>query len=249
MAIWAVSDLHLSFGVANKTMSVFGSEWENHTEKIASSWNNAISSEDLVLIPGDISWAMRLEEVIPDLEWIDALPGLKVILRGNHDYWWASQRKMEAILPPSVHFIHNNVFNWKGISIGGSRLWDTEEYHFNDQIIWKDFGNVCRFEEKEDKASSQKIFKRELERLHLSLRSLDVKSETRIALTHYPPIGSDLQDSEASSILEKYHIDICVFGHLHSVKPESLPFGKKNGIRYILTSCDYLNFHPVKILD
>src|SRR6185436_13877424 len=105
MTIWAIADLHLSFGVANKKMDVFGPQWINHPEKIAHFWQHSILPTDLVLIPGDISWAIHSEEAIPDLQWIDQLPGTKLLLKGNHDFWWNSLSKVKQILPSSCHLI------------------------------------------------------------------------------------------------------------------------------------------------
>ncbi len=251
MSVWALSDLHLAFGVPGKTMEAFGPVWENYAQKIESHWKRLISSEDLILIPGDISWAMRLEDALIDLRWIDALPGTKVILKGNHDYWWGSLGKLQKIMPPSIHCIQNNVFNWKEITIGGSRLWDTPEFSFNAYINFRE-NPRARQKTPEELASAQeeeeKIFIRELERLELSLKQLDPHAKIRIALTHYPPVGADLAPSRASAILEKHQIQYCVFGHLHSVKPDSLPFGAARGVNYVFSSCDYLDFVPLKLL-
>src|SRR4029077_7669031 len=131
MAVWAIADLHLSFGVPNKQMDVFGSHWKGYTEKIEEHWRSCITPDDLVLIPGDISWALHLEEVIPDLDWIDHLPGTKVLIKGNHDYWWSSLSKLKSILPPSCHLIQNNSWTWQDISIAGTRLWDIPGLNFN----------------------------------------------------------------------------------------------------------------------
>lgn len=250
MRIWAIGDLHLSFGVKDKGMEVFGPEWENHAEKIATHWKRTIAPEDLVLIPGDISWAMRLEEAIADLEWIDALPGTKVMIKGNHDYWWGSLKKLAAVLPPSIHVIQNNAFRWKEVAIGGARLWDTPEYSFQEFVEFRENpkAKAVATEELIQVELSQKLFDRELERLKMSLGQLDKGAKVRIAMTHYPPIGADLQPSRASQILEEHGIQIAVFGHLHSIRSGYSLFGEKNGIRYVLTSCDYIRFQPVAIL-
>lgn len=251
MAVWALGDLHLSFGVPNKKMDVFGAQWKDHPEKIQNAWLARIAPDDLVLLPGDISWAMRIEEVVPDLEWIHRLPGTKVMIRGNHDYWWTSLSKIEKVLPSSIHLIQNNAFNWKGISIAGARLWDTSEYQFNAYIdfvenpVSKEMDEIPYSNPDED----QRIFLRELSRLELSLKSLNQAAPIKMVMTHYPPVGADLQPSLTTSLLEKYHIQYCVFGHLHNVKTGSLKFGERNGIFYSLTSADYLNFEPLKILD
>ncbi len=246
MSIWTLSDLHLSVSKPSKDMGFFGPDWEGYMEKIKDNWLSSIRSGDLVLIPGDICWAMTLEEAKVDLEWIDKLPGTKLILKGNHDYWWASSSKMKAAMPPSIHFIYNNVFNWNGITIGGSRLWDTEEYRFDPFITFKE--NLKAKKKLSNPDEDQRIFRRELEKLRLSLKSLDKEASLRIAMVHYPPIGADLAPSAASAILEEFKIDVCTFGHLHSVVKGSLPFGEKNGVRYVFSSCDYLDFKPVCIL-
>ncbi|MBI5272372.1 MAG: metallophosphoesterase [Chlamydiia bacterium] len=250
MKIWAIGDLHLGFGVPGKEMSVFGPGWEHHAAKIAASWNEQIHPDDLVLIPGDISWAMRLEEAASDLTWIGRLPGTKVLIKGNHDYWWGSLKKVAQILPPSVHLIQNNAFFWRGISIGGARLWDTPEYQFGHYVVTRDNpkAKLQNTEQLIQEDLSQKLFDRELERLKMSLQSMDQSAEVRVAMTHYPPIGADLQVSRASQILEQHAIQICVFGHLHSIRPGTLPFGEARGVRYALTSCDYLDFKPLLLL-
>jgi predicted phosphohydrolase len=247
MSIWAIADLHLAFGVPNKEMSVFGPEWENYTNKIEKYWRESISNEDLILIPGDISWAMHPEEAKIDLEWIGSLPGTKVLLKGNHDYWWSSLSKIKPILPPSCLIIQNNSFNWKNVAIGGSRLWDTSEFNFAPYINYKENPRTKKLIEIDDSEEKQKIFQRELGRLETSLKSMNAKADIKIAMTHYPPIGADLKDSQATALLEKYGIQICVFGHLHNLKQDLSLFGTHHGIHYYLTACDYLNFKPLLI--
>lgn len=249
MAVWAIADLHLSFGVPNKKMDIFSEKWKDHPEKIQHHWLKKITPDDLVLISGDISWALRPEDAKPDLDWIHALPGTKVLLRGNHDYWWSSLKKIEEILPSSIHLIQNNVFTWNHISIGGARMWDTPEYSFQDYVHYINNPRENTLTKVEDPEEVEKIFTRELGRLENSLKLLPKDSSIRIAMTHYPPISADLKDSRISALLEKYEIGFCVFGHLHNIKDHSLPFGVKNGIKYILTSCDYVDFNPVKLLD
>ncbi|MBS0651857.1 MAG: metallophosphoesterase [Verrucomicrobia bacterium] len=252
MKIWALSDPHLAFGVPAKTMEAFGPAWKGYAEKIADNWKRLVSPDDLVLIPGDISWAMRLDEAIADLKWIDALPGKKILLKGNHDYWWSSSSKMAQVMPPSIRFVQNNALNWNDVAIGGSRLWDTPEYSFNNYIIFQENPLAKKKTPEElskEKEEEEKVFARELERLKLSLSQLDPKAKLRIALTHYPPIGPDLKPSKASEILEHFKIDICVFGHLHNVKQNSLSFGKARGVAYIFASCDYIDFTPMEVFS
>lgn len=248
MTVFALSDLHLSFGTKNKEMDLFGANWAKHPEKIQSHWLKTIRPDDLVLLPGDISWAMHPEEAEYDLKWIDALPGTKVMIKGNHDYWWSSLKKVEAVLPPSIHLIQNNMFRWKNIAIGGARLWDTPEYSFNAFIPYRDNPRENILTKVDDPEEAEKIFLRELNRLEMSLKLLPQEvSVVRIAMTHYPPIGAGLLPSRASAILEKYGVQYCVFGHLHNATLGSLPFGERNGIKYQLTSCDYLDFCPVVV--
>lgn len=250
MSIWSLSDPHLAFGVPEKTMEVFGRSWQNYAEKIEAHWKKMVSSEDLVLIPGDISWAKHLEQALVDLKWIDALPGTKVIIRGNHDYWWSSTSKLSKIMPASIHFIHNNTFIWNDVAIGGSRLWDTPEYNFDSFIEFQPNLRQTPKTLKElahGKEENERIFVRELERLKLSLSRLPKSNKIKIAMTHYPPIGADLAPSRVSQILEFYQIDYCVFGHLHNVRKGTLPFGEARGVKYLFSSCDYLNFIPLKV--
>jgi len=249
MSIWAIADLHLSFGVANKKMDIFGEQWREHADKIAKNWKAKIANDDLVLIAGDISWAMRLEDVAPDLSWIDQLPGTKVMIRGNHDYWWHSISKIKKILPPSIHVIQNDAFGWNHVSVGGARMWDTTEFSLTEYLNISEESalTLAPPTEKRALADQEKIFVRELGRLELSLKALDPNAELRIVMTHYPPISATLEPSRISALLEKYQVDICVFGHIHNAKQGQLPFGETNGVRYLLTACDYLEFDPVQI--
>ena len=252
MNIFAIADLHLCFSTPNKSMEIFGPIWKDYENKIKENWKKNISKDDLVLIAGDITWAMKLKEALIDLEWIHNLPGKKIIIKGNHDYWWPSFSKLKTYLPPSIDFIQYNAITIGDVSIGGARLWDTDEFNFNDYINYlynpKEKKNK-NLEEKAQKELSQKIFAREIERLKLSLNQIDKKAKTKIVITHYPPISADLKDSKVSKLLDEYNIDISVFGHLHNVKTDiKKPFGEKNKTKYVLTSSDFLNFNPIKIL-
>lgn len=249
MNIWAIADLHLSFGVPNKSMEIFGSAWQDYANKIKNNWQKTVKDKDLVLIAGDISWASTLEQAEIDLKWIDELPGTKVMIKGNHDYWWPSLKKLKAALPPSINVIYNNAFHIGDIAIGGSRLWDTEEYRFSEFIEFVENPNAKKKDTEEliQQELNQKVFERELVRLDASLSNLNKEARLKIAMTHYPPIGADLADSRAADILKKHQINICVFGHLHSLKKKASMFGTKDEIQYILTSADYLDFQPIFI--
>jgi uncharacterized protein len=248
MKIFAIADLHLSFSTPQKTMEIFSDIWKEYQNKIEKNWKKLVSKNDLVLIAGDISWALKLKEALIDLEWLHLLPGKKIIIKGNHDYWWPSLTKLKTALPPSIEVLQNNAITIENISIAGSRLWDTQEYNFNEYIDFI-FNPKERKVLQEDiqKDLSEKIFERELERLKVSLDQIDKNAKTKIVMTHYPPISADLKDSKVSHLLEKYNINICVFGHLHNVKKNKKIFGEKNSIKYFLTSADFLDFTPQQI--
>ena len=244
--IWALADLHLAKSVPSKNMAVFGPEWEGYMDKMAAAWREVVHQDDLVLLPGDISWAMKLEEAKIDLQWIADLPGTKVMIRGNHDYWWSSAKKMSQIFPPSVNFIHNTAFHWHDVAIGGTRLWDTPEYNFNGYVHFQE--NPKARPPAEVQVNEEAIFERELERLRLSLKQMNPVARVKIAMIHYPPISADLRPSRTSAILEEFGIHICVFGHLHNLKKDKPLFGEVRGVRYHLTAADYLDFRPLSIL-
>lgn len=244
MDIWAIGDLHLSFGTPNKKMDVFGPSWQNHAAKIGAAWDACVAPQDLVLIPGDISWAMRLEDALPDLQWIDARPGTKVLIKGNHDYWWGSLKKVRQALPSSLHVVQNDTFSFGNISIGGAKLWDSDEFSFSDIINYTSEPPPPQPYTVED----NDLLQRELLRLEMSLQAMPKEAGYRIAMTHFPPIGTDLASSRAAALFEQYGIALVVFGHLHSLKANLPPlFGTARGVRYVLASSDYLNFSPVKL--
>ncbi len=252
MHVFALSDPHLSFGVPGRSMDRFGEIWRNHPEKIQRNWEAVVSPDDVVLVPGDISWAKKLEEALPDLLWLDKLPGRKVILRGNHDIWWPSASQMDKACPPSVHFIHNNHVILDDVLFFGTRLWDTDEYSAFDVIEWDPAkGSIPGIKAGMDLLAEQQTYDRELQRLRLSIESIpaDFKGR-RVALTHYPPLSPDLQPSRASTLITNAGAKHVVFGHLHSIK-DSLRgkiFGKRGEVHYHLTAVDYIDFNPKLIL-
>ena len=246
--IFAIADLHLCIGCPQKTMEVFGPQWSNYIERIKIEWKKAVSQDDLVLIAGDISWALHLNEAKLDLDWIDQLPGHKIIIRGNHDYWWKSLTQVKKILPKSIQVIQNNAINLHGVSIGGARLWDSKEFSASEIIHFKENPkanpNVKPLTEEEN----EKIFAKELHRLELSLSQMDANAPLKIAMTHYPPLSHDLKSSKAHKLLVKYKVDICVFGHIHNIIDNPPPlFGEKEKIKYLFTAADYLKFVPLQV--
>lgn len=247
--LFALSDPHLSLSGA-KPMDVFGPAWEDHTARIGEAWRGLVRPDDIVLVPGDISWGMRLADALPDLEWLSALPGRKVLLRGNHDYWWQSLKKLEALELPGTHFLQNNQVTLDGVAIGGSRLWDFPG------IRWGVLANADGSYAGEHKRISlkqtreedpEKIRARELVRLENSLASLPGDTVLRVAMTHFPPLGEDGLPTPVTDIISRHDIDICVFGHIHAHPGHKRPgadtiIGKT---RYVLASSDFLGHTPL----
>lgn len=230
MAIYALGDLHLSFG-QQKPMDIFGPEWENHTEKIEENWNQLVGDEDLVIVPGDISWAMHLPEALPDLRWLAALKGTKLLIRGNHDYWWSSISKIRALLPPSVYALQNDHFPWQEWVIAGTRGW------------------ICPGEDGFDNDHDQKIYLREAQRLQLSLESARRSApENIIAALHFPPFNRGGRPSAYTELLEQYGVKICVFGHIHDNSRDFVFQGERKGVKYRFVAADGLNFSPLLLV-
>lgn len=253
MKLFAISDPHLSFGVPGKSMDRFGEEWVRHPDKIKANWERLVGPDDVVAVPGDISWAKKFEAALEDLKWIGALPGRKVILRGNHDIWWPSASLMEQELPPSIRYVQNNHVKIGPFVFFGSRMWDTEEYSVFDLIEWDPKkGSIPGIKTGGDLKEQERIYDRELLRLKLSVDSVsDGMPGVRIGLSHYPPLDHLLKPSRASALYAHAGAKHVIFGHLHSVKKEfqGKAFGDLEGVQYHLTSCDYLGYEPKFICE
>ncbi len=229
MALYAIGDLHLSFST-DKPMDIFGPQWNRHYEKIEKNWKMYISEEDTILIPGDISWAMHLSDARKDLDWIGKLPGRKILLRGNHDYWWTSLRKMHLAYPEHI-FVQNNHSSYGEYAICGTRGW------------------VCPNDSVADEHDN-KIYQRELGRFEMSLESAKKKGWKRIiAMLHYPPTNEKYEPSGFTELIKKYGVEIVLYGHLHNINSYSAGIkGVKDGTSYELVSSDYIDFKPKLIL-
>ncbi|RKD30560.1 metallophosphoesterase [Thermohalobacter berrensis] len=228
MAVYGIADLHLD-PIGDKPMDIFGENWVDHEKKIFNHWNKVISDDDLVLIPGDISWALKLDEAKVDLTKIDELPGIKVIGKGNHDYWWGTKSKLNSLKLNSIHFLYNDHFIYKDIAICGTRGWpskDSEEFDPHDE----------------------KVFNREVNRLELSLNSVCKQVNKIIVMLHYPPFNIDKTPNEFVEVMKKYNVEVCVYGHLHSEGHKFAVEGKIDGIDFHCISCDYINFKLKKIM-
>lgn len=229
MALYAISDLHLAFST-DKPMDIFGEKWYKHDEKIKKNWMDKVKEEDLVLIAGDISWSMKTEESKSDLDFIDSLPGKKIISKGNHDYWWQGITKLNKMYE-NTKFLQNNFYTYKDYAICGSRAW------------------ICpgtdRFTEKD-----KKIYERELIRLKLSLDSAKNSGYTKfIVMIHYPPTNEKHEDSAFTELFKEYGVEKVIYGHLHGPSLGNVINGERDGVEYIMTSCDYINFDPKLILE
>jgi predicted phosphohydrolase len=246
--IFALSDPHLSLGGA-KPMDVFGPKWDDHVEKIRANWLAAVGEEDIVLMPGDISWGMRLEEARPDLEWIAALPGEKILLKGNHDYWWQSINKVRGLGLPGMHFIQNDAVTLGGVSVAGTRLWDFPDtkWGFISNRDNEDVAEEKRVAPKKTRDEDpEKVRARELERLRLSLSALDKSSAVRICLLHFPPVAEDGAATAITDLVAEFAPDFCIFGHVHALIDRAHPGAdiSLGGTRYILAASDFLGHAP-----
>ena len=230
MKIFAISDLHLS-NSTDKPMDVFGGNWENYTQKIQENWKSKISDDDLVLIAGDISWAMKLDEVHEDLRWIDKLPGKKVIIKGNHEYWWKSISAVREILPESISAIQNDAIRFGDYIICGTRGWVVPE------------------KDKPVADEDLKIYNREIERMKLTLRfakNMQQPNDKIIVMIHFPPFNSDKESNDFTKLFEEYGVDTVVFGHIHGYTNCPLRWSL-NGVEYFFTSSDHIKHDPVLI--
>ena len=237
MAIYVIGDLHLSFNNP-KPMNIFGDNWENHTEKIKKDWISKVKQEDTVFLLGDFSWSMKLIDTLKDFEYINNLPGKKILLKGNHDYWWSTVTNMKRFLIENnidnVDFLHNNSFEIDGKIFCGTRGWT--------------LSNV------EETENSKKMIARECARLKISLENAIQKygsNKEIIVFFHYPPIlQSNIKRNESTpfiDILKEYNIKRCYYGHLHGVSMTDAVNGLIDGINFKLVSADGVDFKLTKI--
>ena len=226
-----MGDLHLPFG-RQKPMDIFGG-WENYTERIEKNWNSVVGEDDCVVIPGDISWAMSIEEALPDFEFISRrLRGRKIISKGNHDYWWTTLKKMNGFLQTNgfdnIRILHNNAFEECGIAICGTRGWF--------------------YELEEPGSHTEKMRNREAGRLETSLRAAGERE--KICFLHYPPLYTGYKCEEMLRLLQQYDVKKCYYGHLHGGTAHARAVqGERDGTEFSLVSADYLRFRPKKILE
>lgn len=226
MAIYTIGDLHLSLG-CEKPMDIFPG-WQGYMEKLERHWNTLVRPEDTVVLAGDTSWAMKLENTVADFSFLQRLPGQKLLLKGNHDYWWTTVKKMERFLQEngfdSLHILHNNSILAEGLAVCGTRSWmfDVGEAH------------------------DEKVMNRELGRLRASLDAAQEGAE-RVAFLHYPPVYPNANAQQVIDLLKEYNVKRCFYGHLHGNAIRFAVQGMVDGIEYRLISADALAFCPYKI--
>ena len=224
MALYTMADLHLSFST-EKPMDVFGDRWKDHPQKIKDRW--PLTEEDTIVLPGDFSWAMDLKQLIPDLAFLQSLPGTKLLSKGNHDYWWDTIAKMNRCLGkdfPSVHFLHNNSYEICNVSLCGTRGWTLENAE-----------------------EDEKVLAREVGRLKMSLEKA---TREPLVFLHYPPVFGTLRCEPILDVMKQFRVKECYYGHLHGAGAAALATeGEVDGIRFRLISADALDFHPLRIRD
>ncbi len=230
MSIYTIGDLHLSFN-KNKPMSIFGENWEKHEDKIKKNWEETIKENDYIIIPGDFSWATYLEEAYEDFKYLNELPGNKILLKGNHDYWWTTVTKMKEYLKcnnfNTIDFLHNNSYLIEEKIIVGTRGW-----------------NLL------DAESNSKMINRENNRLKLSIQNginEYGKDKEILLFMHYPPVTINNMNSEFVKTMKQYNIKKCYYAHLHGNSHKDAIEGEQNGINFKLISADYLKFDLLKI--
>ena len=236
MSIYTIGDLHLSFKNP-KPMNIFGANWDNHEEKVKQDWLSKVKEEDLVVLPGDFSWETYLKETDKDFEYLNRLPGKKVLLKGNHDYWWTTVTSMRNFIKENnfenIDFIYNTSYEFENVIIAGTRGWSLID----------------------DTADKERMINRECARLELSLKDAMQKNidgtKEIIVFIHYPPIVNDNliqnKESEFIRVMKKYNVKRCYYAHLHSASIKDAIEGEHFGIQFKLVSADGLDFKLVKV--
>ncbi len=227
MTLYAIGDLHLSLG-RDKPMNVFGEQWENHAEKLKQGFSK-LNDDDVCVLCGDLSWAMGIDEALEDFLFIDSLPGRKIILKGNHDYWWSTAAKAKTFFArhgiTTIEILHNNSFSFGDLAICGTRGWF--------------------YEEESGAEHDKKIMLREIGRLKTSLESAGERE--KLVFLHYPPIFMRYRCEEILSLLKEHEVRLCCYGHLHGKSCRASFNGWQGGTEFRLVSADHLNFEPMEI--
>lgn len=229
MSIYAIADLHLSLGNASKQMDIFDG-WENYVDRLQKNWEQTVNEDDTVVIGGDTSWGMSLPESVKDFRFLNDLPGKKIILKGNHDYWWSTRSKMESFFAEhgflSLNILFNSAIEVEDVCICGTK----------------------GFADPQSSDENTKIENREVQRLEFSLMKAREIGKDPIVFLHYPPIYKNYKSIKILNVLMRNNIDRCYYGHIHGVDAHQNIFQDVyNGIKFNLISCDYLNFKPILV--
>ena len=229
MALFVIADTHLSLSTG-KTMSVF-SGWSDYESRLEKNWRAVVSESDTVVIPGDVSWCMDMEAGLEDFRFLNSLPGRKILMKGNHDFWWSTRKKAEAFFEKyelnSLNILHNNTYVEGNIAIAGSRGWF--------------------FDAESD--SDKKVLMREVGRIKTSISEAKKTGLEPVVFLHYPPLTLLQKCDEIYNLLVEENIKRCYYGHLHSYSHQTAFNGESNGIRFSLVSADYLGFCPVPVYE
>ena len=222
MSLYVIGDTHLSFGT-DKPMDIFGG-WNDYTERLKNNWQRLVTENDTVVINGDISWAMTLQEALSDFEFLNSLNGNKIIMKGNHDFWWSTKTKIEKFFKEngfdSLKILHNNAYRVDGFSVAGSRGW-----FFDDE-------------------ADSKVMARERARIERSILAAKELGGETVVFLHYPPVSQTKDCEQIVEVLTRYKIKRCYYGHLHGTAAKYAFCGEKYGIDFRLCSADYLEFCP-----
>ena len=228
MSLYAIGDLHLAFGAPEKNMELFGGRWQGYADKIRRGFD-LLTEDDVCVICGDFCWAMDLETALPDFRFLHSLPGKKLMVKGNHDYWWTTAAKMNAFFREngldSISLLHNCSVPWEGYALCGTRGW--------------------LFEEETGTEHDEKILRREIGRLETSLRAGG--EGEKLVFLHYPPLYQQYVCPGILDTLQTFGVKECYYGHIHGNGCRSAFQGERRGVRYRLISADYLDFFPLKI--
>lgn len=264
MSIYAIGDLHLSFS-ENKPMDIFGKAWENYEERLRENWSSKIKQDDLVILPGDFSWAMKLEDTEKDFEYLNSLPGKKILSKGNHDYWWKTVKSMQEYIEKcsftNIEFLNNNAFIYENNIIVGTRGWSFTESENSEKMHNREtlrLENSIQYalalirakkgKKEEIKGNSNIIENGNCDDIP---ETIDNKNYKIICAMHYPPITKQMLEkdikSEYISIMKKYNIQTCIYGHLHGKSHDEAVEGIIDGVNLQLVSSDYLKFNPILI--
>ena len=250
MSIYAIGDLHLSYS-ENKPMNIFGNNWEEHELKIKENWIKKVKQDDLVILPGDFSWSMKLEDTKKDFEYLNNLPGKKILIKGNHDYWWQTLKSMEEFIEnnkfKNIQFLNNNAFIYENSIIVGTRGWSFTDSENSEKMHKRE---TARLENSILQGINMAELKNDEDSNNIEIKN-SIKDYRIICVMHYPPITKTMVENGGKSqyidIMKKYNIQKCIYGHLHGKAHSEAVEGIIDDVQLQLVSSDYIKFDPVLI--